>query len=172
MSTNPTAAPVRDEAVRLLDVAKDILYMLGTTDAGRSKIVYQDPNHQLLYNQGHFVLVRGPLSLKDGTGRVFVGLNILGVIKNQCLATPPRVAKSLEELWTADGLHSTGGMCMGDKKQYDRLRMPTLKNEEALVQWLDAGALLATRTPAFHDKWRKQRGLAKQVHRIPVRRRS
>ena len=170
-STDPTAAPVRDEAARLLDVAKDILDMLGTTDTERYKIIYRDQNHQLHHNHGHFVLIRGPLPLKDGTGRFFVGLNILGAIKDQCLATPPRVAKSIEEFWTADGLPATGGMCMGDKKQYARLCMPILKNEEALVQWLDAGVLLATRTPAFHDKWRKQRGLTRQVHRVPGRRR-
>jgi hypothetical protein len=51
-------------------------------------------------------------------------------------------------------------MCMGRPDQYRLLQSRRLTEAEAVIEWLDAGVVLATGRPELHRRWRRQiRGL-------------
>jgi hypothetical protein len=47
---------------------------------------------------------------------------------------------------------------MGGGGQYRRLLSPRFSEAEAVVQWLDAGVILATGRSDFHRQWRRHAG--------------
>jgi len=151
------------EAMALMQDIDNIINKLQPLDAGHYKVIYFDRHHQLLYNCGRFVLVRGPVTHIRASQRFYVGLNIVGKTRREMFKIRPRVCKSPHELWTPDGIPTKGSMCMGNSQQYQRLFTDKLTDEEAVVEWLDTGVILSTGISALHRQRRQSK--LKQFHR-------
>lgn len=124
-------------------------------NAGRYRIIFQSQNFQLHYNRGYFVLVHGPLVQRGTHQRFYIGINIGGSMRQQWLSTPPCVCKHPQDFWMPEGLPQPGNICMGSKGQFNRLLTPSLTDEQALLEWLDAGRVISTGISAFFDRWRQ-----------------
>ena len=131
-------------AKQLLAKIQAVLEGLNPVQEKAYKLLYRDQYHQLQHNRGQFVLVRGPLKNNINPGQIYVGLPISGRTRQQWLAAPPRTVKRLKDFWTNSGLPSSGGACMGTSTQYSHLFSDQFTDVEAVVQWLDAGVILAS----------------------------
>ena len=140
------------KSVVLKDLDKLIKRRFKPARMTRYELVYKDRYHQLLYKNGHFVLARGPLHSRTNRSRTcYVGLPISGTTREQLLAVRPRCTRSLNDLWTLHGTPNTSGMCIGSRNQYRRLNSDFFIDEEAVVQFLDAGVIIATGISALHN---------------------
>lgn len=160
----------REAAKALLDDVENIIRRFEPVNVGRYRVVYKDRFHQVQYNRGSFVLVRGPVNMRNGPGQLYIGLHILGIIQRKWLATSPRGCRRLQDFWMPNGLPATGGMCVGNKNQYRRLLSSGLTDSEAIVQWIDAGVILATGISALHRQLRDRKLGHLERRRPPLRR--
>ena len=119
-------------------------------------VFHHDEQHQLQHCGGSWVLVRGPLPLRTGEGTVFVALHIRGRNRQERLSIAPAIGRSDRAFWSKSGQPARSGICMGTLPQYRRLLSSRFTDAEAVVQWLDAGAILATERPQFHRLWRER----------------
>jgi hypothetical protein len=145
-------------ATEFLDEARAIVARCQPKKRARYELVYRDRDHQLQHSRGHWILVRGPVARRSGQGRVYVGLPIRGKTREERLRAGPHPASTLAGLWTPRGVPARGGFCMGSGGQYRRLLSPRFSEAEAVVQWLDAGVILATGRSDFHRQWRRRAG--------------
>jgi hypothetical protein len=141
-----------------------IINRLKVTTLRCCDVIYSDQLHQLYHARGHFLLARGPLTKRDQCVRIHVGLPINGKTRNQYLMANPRVTARSQDFWTPAGaLQERGNLCMGRREQYRRLLSTDLFSDaEAVVQWLDAGVILATGKSIFHSRCRKSRRMLKR----------
>ena len=136
----------------------------------RYELIYKDRYHQLLYKQGSFILVRGPLyrrTNKTPNIPFHVGISITSPRREQWLAIRPIYYKSAQELGTTRGTP----VCTGRKTQFEYLKFPELTDEEVLVSWLDAGANIATGVTALHNQQSSLRRFVTKPKPIPTLRR-
>jgi hypothetical protein len=142
-------------AAGFLDDARAVVDRCQPKRRTRYQLVHRDPDHQLHHAQGHWILVRGPVARRFGSGSVYVGLPIRGTTREERLRMGPHPSPTLAGLWTPRGVPARGGLCMGGGGQYRRLLSTRFSEAEAVVQWLDAGVILATGRSDFHREWRK-----------------
>jgi hypothetical protein len=143
-------------ATEFLGDAKSILDRCRLRVCGRYQLFHSDRHHELQHSRGFWMLVRGPVRRRTGEGSLFVGLWITGATRAKRLSVMPRPSGTREDLWTPRGEPAHGGFCMGSFDQYRRLLSSAyFTDAEATVQWLDAGAILATGRSAFHRQWRE-----------------
>jgi hypothetical protein len=143
-------------AAEFLGDAKSLLDRCRPQDCGRYQLFHHDRYHQLQHSRGHWMLIRGPVATRTGKKSLFVGLPITGPTRANQLAVVPRPSATREGLWTPRGEPAQGRFCMGSFEQYRRLLSDAYFSEaEAVVQWLDAGVILATGRSAFHHQWRE-----------------
>jgi hypothetical protein len=160
---------VHRETAALMQEVDRLIARFEPVNLGRFQVIYYDRYHQVHYSRGHFVLVRGPVHRRkaDQGGPIYVGLTISGAKRENWLMRRPRPCNKPEELWTAAGVPMPDGMCMGDLSQYKRLQSSNFTDAEAVVQWLDAGVILATGLSLFH---KEQRNLKlKEIQQVNVR---
>lgn len=132
--------------------ATQLLQMYPSTDHGSYRVVYQDPCHQLQHNdQGEFMLVRGPLQHRLVEQQLYVGLHIRGKTRQQMLAVPPMIVTEPSGFWSNEGRPIHEPICMGTAQQYRHLKSRQFTNAEAVIQWLDAGVIVATARPEYHS---------------------
>jgi hypothetical protein len=147
---------LRRIAAEFVGDAKSILHGCRPRDCGKYRIFHRDRDHQLQHSRGHWMLVRGPVARRTGKGNVFVGLPINGATRAKRLSVVPRPSPTLDGLWTPQGEPAQGRFCMGSFEQYRRLLSSDFFTDaEAVVQWLDAGVILATGRSVFHHQWRE-----------------
>jgi hypothetical protein len=134
-------------------------------------VLYKDALHTLTYNRGNFVLIRGPVENRNieaasqAVGKTplnrahqgrpanfYVGVAIVETSRARWLAIAPRACQRPEDFWTNAGIPVTQGICVGDRRQFTRLATPAFLDEEALVQWLDAGVTIATQSTIYHQR--------------------
>jgi len=142
-------------ATEFLDDARAIVDRSEPKKRARYQLLYRDCDHQLQHSRGHWILVRGPVAKRDGDGSLYVGLTIRGRTREERLRAGPHPSPTLAGLWTPRGVPARGGLCMGGGGQYRRLLSKKFTEAEAVVQWLDAGVILATGRSDFHRHWRK-----------------
>jgi len=133
-----------------------ILSLYEPEKRGSRSVFHRDDQHQLQYCGGSWLLVRGPLPVRTGQGTVFVALNVRGRTRAERLSLAPSLSRSERGLWGRSGQPVRAGLCMGTLAQYQRLLSKRFSDAEAVVQWLDAGAILATDRPEFHRMWRER----------------
>jgi hypothetical protein len=147
------------ETAALMQEADRIIDHFGPVNVGPFQVIYYDRYHQVHYNRGNFVLVRGPLCMRNTNQGVsfFVGLAISGRTRTEWLLRRPRRCNKPEQLWTAAGVPILDGMCMGNPAQYRRLFTQQFTDAEAIVQWLHAGVILTTGFSQFHKQQRSMK---------------
>ena len=134
--------------------ATQLFAVYPSTERGGGRVIFADACHQLQHNsRGDFVLVRGPLKHRLSGAKLFVGLRIRGKTRRQMLSVLPAVAKKDTDFWTAKGRPVDESICMGSKRQYSHLFSRRFKDPEAIIQWLDAGVIVATSRPEYHLLW-------------------
>ena len=141
-------------------------------------MIYEDRNHKLMYQNGYFVLARGPLKALNNTKKhtlpIFLGLPIIGARREGWLASSPVYSNSLNGFWLKDGKPNPRGRCMGkNPNQFRRLKSSFFTDEEALVEWIDAGAIITTGVPLFHRRTLNPQSLTARTRQsmpLPVRR--
>jgi hypothetical protein len=143
---------------RFVRDARSLLDRLGAEDRGTYLVLDGDPDHHLQHSHGSWVLVRGPVQNRLGGGSVYVGLEIKGSGRAQWLSPRPRASRTGQDFWVSPGEARQGGFCMGSDSQYRHLLRQSFSDGEAVIQWLDAGVIVATRRSEFHRSWRKSRG--------------
>jgi hypothetical protein len=142
-------------AEEFLGDAKSILQRCRPRNRGRYQIFHNDRHHQLQHSRGSWMLVRGPVRMRTRKGSLFVGLPIAGATRAKRLSMTPRPSATRNDLWTPRGEPAHGGFCMGSFEQYRHLLSGDyFSDAEAIVQWLDAGVILATGRSSFHRRWR------------------
>jgi hypothetical protein len=174
-------------AADFLGDVKSILARYRPLDCGRYQLFHRDDHHQLQHSRGRWMLVRGPVTSRSRSSRsssrsssrtgresFFVGLPIIGATRAKRLSVPPRPSPSLECLWTPRGEPAQGGLCVGVFSQYRHLLSSELFSDaEALLNWGDAGVILATGRSNFHREWREltadRRGSLAQLRELRER---
>jgi hypothetical protein len=126
-------------------------------NCGRYQLFFRDRDHQLQHSRGHWLLVRGPVASRVGAGTAFVGLQLVGSTRPQWLAVPPRPARTQDGFWAPDGWPLPGGICVGDRRQYEWLLSDRFTDAEAVEEWLDVGVILVTGRSALHQRLRATR---------------
>jgi hypothetical protein len=142
-------------ATDFLSELKRILDRRRLAECGPYQIFHRDSEHQLQHCRGHWVLVRGPVASRVEKGDVFVGLPLIGNKRREWIASYPSSSYSPKDFWGPRGGPTRGGMCMGDPTQYTRLLSEDFTDAEAVVEWLDAGVILATGRSRFHRHLRE-----------------
>lgn len=124
-------------------------------DTGPYRVI-RSGYHQLQYSRGHFVLIRGPITVPTSAqrghqfGRIYVGLYIKGKSRHEMLSMPPRRAETEGGFWTSAGvLNNAQPICMGKSEQFRKLRLPEFTDAEAILQWLHAAARIASGAAAI-----------------------
>jgi len=143
---------VTASADRVTTDATQLFSSCPSTDQGPYRVMFEDDFHQLQHNHlGDFMLVRGPVQHRLVEEELCVGLSIYGKSRQQILAISPTVAPGRGEFWTPEGRPFLNPVCMGSPKQYHHLRSQQFTDAEAVVQWLDAGVIVATSRPEYHQ---------------------
>jgi hypothetical protein len=156
----------REAAASLLLDINNLIILFRPVDKEHYKVIYHDRYHQVHYGRGYFVLVRGPVYNRITRRVIYAALNITVKMRGRWLTVGPHCSDRAQGFWTAAGIPTPGGMCMGKPQQYRQLRRQgCFTDAEAIVQWMDAGVIIATGTTAFHKAWRarRQRRLTRQV---------
>ena len=143
---------------RTTELAKTVLADLSQlfstysgSDHGTYRVIHTDPCHELQHNaRGDFVLVQGPVQHRLAAGKLCIGLAIQGKSRQQMLHVSPTTAPNREKFWTEEGLPQTNAICMGRPMQYRHLNSQQYTDAEAVIQWLDAGVIVATARPEYH----------------------
>jgi hypothetical protein len=148
-------------ATDFLSELKRILDRRRLEDCGPYQVFHRDSDHQLQHCRGSWVLVRGPVANRVENGDLFVGLPLIGSKRREWIATYPNSSHSPRDFWGPRGGPTAGGMCMGDPVQYARLLAKDYTDAEAVVEWLDAGVIIATGRSRFH---RRLRDLKQEDH--------
>jgi hypothetical protein len=117
-------------------------------------VFHQDDEHQLQYAGGAWLLVRRSLTIRTTDGTITVALRIRGRTRRERLSVAPSICLPGKSFWCAPGVLTRSRICMGLERQYKLLLSNRFTEAEAVVQWLDAGAILATGRPEFHRRWR------------------
>jgi hypothetical protein len=137
-------------ATEFLAELKRILDRCGPRNCGPYEIFHRDADHQLQHCRGQWILVRGPVARRTEKGDIFVGLPLVGRTRHEWIAVPPRTSVAAGGFWGARGGALRGGLCMGGSAQYARLCCNEFSDAEAVVEWLDAGVILATGRSDYH----------------------
>ena len=137
-------------ATEFLAELKRILDRCGPRNCGPYEIFHRDADHQLQHCRGQWILVRGPVARRTEKGDIFVGLPLVGRTRPEWIAVPPRTRVAAGGFWGARGGALRGGICMGGSAQYARLCSNEFSDAEAVVEWLDAGVILATGRSDYH----------------------
>lgn len=168
-----TSDKTHRETVTLMQEIDRLIARFEPVNTGRFQVIYYDRYHQVHYGRGHFVLVRGPVARrKTNQGiPIYVGLTISGRTRKEWLMRRPRPCNLPEQLWTAAGAPVSEGMCIGNPGQYERLLSSQFTDAEAVVQWLDAGVILATGISLFHREQRRLKLKELQQMRVRLERR-
>jgi hypothetical protein len=148
-------------ATDFLSESKRILDRRRLEDCGPYQVFHRDSDHQLQHCRGSWVLVRGPVANRVENGELFVGLPLVGKKRREWIATYPISNLSPKDFWGPRGGTTGGGMCMGSPVQYASLLAEDFTDAEAVVEWLDAGVILATGRSRFH---RRLRDLKQEDH--------
>jgi len=161
-------------ASELLADVKSILDRCGPRDCGGYQLFFQDRDHQLQHSRGQWLLIRGPVATRLSTGSAFVGLHLIGRTRREWLAVPPRPSPTQEGFWAPGGSPVLGGICVGDRGQYERLLSDRFTDAEAVQEWIDAGVILVTGRSALHQRLRAApvvalRGPGRPLSRRPAR---
>ncbi len=136
-----------------------ILDRFGPRERGTYQLFHRDADHRLQYSRGHWMLVRGPVAGRMGGRKIYVGLVLRGHLRRNWLSVPMRAALDPGDFWSPNGKPLGGGLCMGDKSQYAGLRGDDLTNAQSVLEWLDAGVIVATGRSDQHRVWRAARQL-------------
>jgi hypothetical protein len=148
---------VRAIARTLVADVEALLNLYGAAKRGACQIVYKDRIHELQHNgRGEFMLIRGPVEHRVRREAVFVGLPIRGKTRRQMLSVAPIVAREANAFWAPQGTRAMRPMCMGQSRQYRHLMTQQFSDAEAVVQWLDAGVIVATGRPGYHAVLRQR----------------
>ena len=138
---------------------KAILDRFGPRECGIYQLFHRDADHQLQHSRGHWILIRGPVTGRMGGREIFVSLVLRGHLRRNWLSVPLRAALEPGDFWSPNGQPLGGGLCMGDKSQYAGLRGDDLTNAQSVLEWLDAGVIVATGRSDQHRVWRAARQL-------------
>ncbi len=168
-----TADDAHREIAALMQEIDRLIARFEPVNIGRCQVIYYDRYHQVHYGRGHFVLVRGPVARRKANqgSHIYVGLTISGRTRKEWLVMRPRPCNLPEQLWTDAGVPVSDGMCMGNTGQYGRLISSQFTDAEAVVQWLDAGVILATGSSLFHRERRNLKLKELQQRRVRLERR-
>jgi hypothetical protein len=121
------------------------------------EVLYRDGHHEVQYSRGSWILVRGPVPLRIGTGSIFLGLHLRGAGRKHLLSHALHRANSADGFWSTSPDLSSTWICMGDPEQYKHLVTPAFTDPEAIVNWLDAGVIVATGRSDLHRSLRRSR---------------
>jgi hypothetical protein len=152
LARDPSVTRLAEETV---GSARKILQRTDPSPRAGYELVHQDHTHQLHHASGHWQLVRGPVKGPLAGQPLYLGLHIRGRDRRQRLSRGPVPARTPEGLWNTGGEPRHCGLCMGSTRQYQLLQSRRFTEAEAVMEWLDAGVLLATGRPEFHRRWRK-----------------
>jgi hypothetical protein len=141
-------------ATDLLSEMKRILERRQLEDCGAYQVFHRDSDHQLQHSCGNWILVRGPVASRLDRGDIFVGLPLVGDQRRKWIATMPNSSDSVGGFWGPNGRPTRGYVCMGDAPQYTRLLSKDFTDAEAVVEWLDAGVIVATGRSRLHKQLR------------------
>ena len=83
----------------------------------------------------------------------------MGRTRRDWIAAPPRTSTAAGGFWGARGAPLRGGICMGGSQQYSRLLSKPFSHAEAVVEWLDAGVILATGRSDYHRGLRAEKAI-------------
>lgn len=146
-----------DVAGLFLQSLERLFARLGGVNMGGYRRLYHDQYHEIQYNRGHLILVRGPVTHRRAPRNMYVGIRIIGNQRAQWSRQNPILRNVDQSFWKADGTPETNNLCMGNPGQYSWLfsNEHQLTDAESIVQWLDAGVINATGISMVQQAFRR-----------------
>lgn len=179
--TNPLQDNLTSVSNLIIEMENLITKFLKPINNQRYKTIFKDDIHELQYNRGNFILVRGPLTVwsppeppnhRSATSsrliharrvssnkppkEFYLALQIKGKTRFERLAAPVGMLNRQELFWSASGMPNVKGVCLGDGKQYRKFLSADFNEAEAVVQYLNAAVLAKTGISLCHQ-WCKSR---------------